>query len=1460
MGVPSMADWLVRHGHPAQIWHLPIERVVDPAFDPAAAVAAAAAPRLVCLDLHWHQQSHAVIELARAIRAATPVPIVLGGYTASAFDREILENHEAVDHVIRGDGQVALLALAEALASGETLAGVPNLTTRVDGVVRRNEGRHVDGAADLGRFRFCAFEPLRHAALYNQAGVMEGRIDPRGRAGHGIFYCNLGRGCPYDCLFCGGSREAQRRIAGRERHVFRPIEAMLDDLRRMERFGLDTWYNTFHPSPDESAFLELFRRIRGEGLRISMIHECLHLPSEAFLDAFADTFGRRSRLDFVVLTGSDELRSRNKDNYFSNSDLLGCLDRVAAHGIEADLCFLTGLPFETEEHVRQSVALARRARRRHPGVGINAELLAIEPLAAMNRDPDACGIVSHARSFRDYVEGHAAPCFVGYTPGAYDAATAARHADAIAAVGREPADGPAPPCRAGRGRELVQLHDVSLWDDGWRYGLGVPFLLAHALDQPDLAARFTFEHRRWRAGRPGGRDPDAGEIAAAALAGRPRLVGLTLTTWSEKLLREVARRIKREAPGIPVVAGGPLATGRGPELLAGEPALDAVVCGYGEAAFVALLQGLDPDGLDPGAAGETGGLYLRRENGVVGRPQTADEVLEPSAIPSPFRAGLIDLTDAPEMHVEWSRGCPGNCAYCTWANALRTMRIADRARILDELAWAREHGVLEVTLNNAALNFDTAALAGLCDAMAEGARGSAIRFTGFLRFELLDDEQLAALGRVPWQRLNVGLQTDDEAGLRLVGRPPFDRDHFEWAVARIGEIARPGVQVITALPGDTLDAFQRRLAYLLSLDVDLTVFPLQVPPGTRLHRDAARHGIAPDAGGAYWVYGTPTLTPREHGQCLDAARQALRSTRDQGARPGDSHGVSAPVDFHARLVEAQGAGRPLVQLHHANVDDAGMNWGLGVPFLIAHGRSQPDLAGQFEWQQRAWEVDAPERFRDPLEGMVGAVIEAAPVVAGFSLQPWSLARFLDVIREVKRRAPAVLLVAGGPIATIRGKALLDEVPEIDHVVVGEGERPFAALLRALGEPTGAARDRRLAALQGVWSRADGEVVGRREERYAAGSLDECGDPLGDGLVHLVAGHSHLNLEWTRGCPNQCTYCAWPRGQRVLRRFSRERITADVRWAQRHGFGELLICDAAINYDDAQLAELCETLRYADPDCRIAFSAFVHWPLVTEPQLEEMSGIAWSRLMIGLQTDDDEGLRVLGREPFDAEQLARCVLLLQRAGTPYVELMTGVPGDTAERLWQRLESVLALGCRVSVFPLLATRGTGIWRRCLDVGATIDPEHQDVVAALPTLPPDQYRAVVQRMVDLGLPRDELEIVGYGFLGLGRGGGAAAGKVPPSVVAGLDRRVAAVVAALDPSLGWRPMGAPQPVQIADLRAWRVRLGDGQRTVELDAVRTGDLSHPLAAGANLAWVAAGGDETAARQLAEALAALDRG
>jgi len=78
--------------------------------------------------------------------------------------------------------------------------------------------------------------------------------------------------------------------------------------------------------------------------------------------------------------------------------------------------------------------------------------------------------------------------------------------------------------------------------------------------------------------------------ATSILEENPSVVGSSMYCWNSSNLLTIARLIKAQQPDVTVVAGGPDTYGEGAALLGRNPALDVVLGGEGEVAFLRFLE------------------------------------------------------------------------------------------------------------------------------------------------------------------------------------------------------------------------------------------------------------------------------------------------------------------------------------------------------------------------------------------------------------------------------------------------------------------------------------------------------------------------------------------------------------------------------------------------------------------------------------------------------------------------------------------------------------------------------------------------------------------------------------------------------------------------------------------------------------------------------------------------------
>ncbi len=144
-------------------------------------------------------------------------------------------------------------------------------------------------------------------------------------------------------------------------------------------------------------------------------------------------------------------------------------------------------------------------------------------------------------------------------------------------------------------------------------------------------------------------------------------------------------------------------------------------------------------------------------------------------------------------------------------------------------------------------------------------------------------------------------------------------------------------------------------------------------------------------------------------------------------------------------------------------------------------------------------------------------------------QDWPITKLL--IKALKNKFPGALLVIGGEHATAQPVGALEDCPELDFVVMGEGDYILPELLSALSNHTD---------LKSVGSlcyrQPDGNIVINKKSTRSK-TLDQIPWPAWDLFPlenYLSEGHGqgvnrgrNMPIIASRGCPYQCTFCSNP---------------------------------------------------------------------------------------------------------------------------------------------------------------------------------------------------------------------------------------------------------------------------------------------------------------------------------------------
>lgn len=166
------------------------------------------------------------------IRQAAPHALVMcGGFGPTLEPEKFLKF--GVDFIIRGEGEEAILEIADSLEAGHDLKGIKNIGWLENGEARLNPLRPL---YDLARLPFAYYGD--EDIIYIDDGRSR-QVDPMLTL-EGIYLTNTSRGCTGKCTYCAGGNWLDLYLKEHGsciRYRKRPAEAVISECERAKSLG-----------------------------------------------------------------------------------------------------------------------------------------------------------------------------------------------------------------------------------------------------------------------------------------------------------------------------------------------------------------------------------------------------------------------------------------------------------------------------------------------------------------------------------------------------------------------------------------------------------------------------------------------------------------------------------------------------------------------------------------------------------------------------------------------------------------------------------------------------------------------------------------------------------------------------------------------------------------------------------------------------------------------------------------------------------------------------------------------------------------------------------------------------------------------------------------------------------------------------------------------------------------------
>lgn len=276
------------------------------------------------------------LKVIRRVREINPVaPIVMGGIHPTMFDRYVLSRYP-IDYVVRGEGELAITALCEAMEGRRTIDTVPNLSWKHGHEIVRNPIGQKLTKEELPTFPVADYSQLP-MGVYNGLAI------------------ESSRGCAFDCSFCSTSYRRSWRGIGAEEFVDR-LEMVLPHVNR-------TKFGTVHIIDDEFSMnparaTDIANSIHRRGLKPLLVYDsrAKDLMWEGYMESMAPL-----TCQFLIGAECGYDEGLKKIGKGSTCELLEkAAFKLYRLGVSerADFSFVLGLPWETRAEVEKTIRFA----------------------------------------------------------------------------------------------------------------------------------------------------------------------------------------------------------------------------------------------------------------------------------------------------------------------------------------------------------------------------------------------------------------------------------------------------------------------------------------------------------------------------------------------------------------------------------------------------------------------------------------------------------------------------------------------------------------------------------------------------------------------------------------------------------------------------------------------------------------------------------------------------------------------------------------------------------------------------------------------------------------------------------------------------------------------------------------------------------------------------------------------
>ncbi len=310
----------------------------------------------------------------------------------------------------------------------------------------------------------------------------------------------------------------------------------------------------------------------------------------------------------------------------------------------------------------------------------------------------------------------------------------------------------------------------------------------------------------------------------------------------------------------------------------------------------------------------------------------------------------------------------------------------------------------------------------------------------------------------------------------------------------------------------------------------------------------------------------------------------------------------------------------------------------------------------------------------PYEKLGKEVSDASPDVIGVTISSIVYTEAMKTIRLCKEIVPDAKIIAGGPHPTVMPEKTLLSIPELDAVVIGEGEKTISEIIEKFR------KKRDLKGVSGAYFRKSKRII-KNPSRPFIKNLDELPFPAWHFFpiekyprkTNFLSAAPVDNINSSRGCPFRCAFCSvksiWGL---TYRYFSPERTIEEMKYLiENYGTKGIYFREDNFTLNKKRVEELCKLMLKENLDIKWVCESRVD--LITKNVAKLMKRAGCETIWFGTESGSQRVLDEVLCKGITLEQTKRAFKILDKVGIRRgASFMMGVPGETIEDMYKTIK--------------------------------------------------------------------------------------------------------------------------------------------------------------------------------------------